>query len=144
MRYTTVTPIEAADLCAGILEQNFRESGLRGFDFNLSRETYEVLTMQGDAFGIVALDGDRPVGVVSVFIGPDPHISETVALNDTIFVLPEYRACGVGGQLFVRAEREAKARGAVIFFWQVGIDSPLDRALRRRCEPDQISYARRL
>lgn len=144
MRYRTCTPVEAADLCAGILEQNFKESGLRGAEFDLCRETYEMLTEQGDSFAVVAFDGNRPIGVVDVFVGPDPHTSLTVALNDTIYVLPEYRGRGVGGQLFARAEREAKARGVAVFFWQVGIGSPLDQALRRRCEPDQISYARRL
>lgn len=144
MEYRTCTPIETADLCAALLDQNFRESGLRGFDFCLNREAYEALSIQGDSFGIVALDDGRPVGMVSVFVGPDPHITRAVALNDTIFVLPEYRPRGIGGQLFVRAEREAKARGAVVFFWQVGIGSPLDQALQRRCAPDQVSYARRL
>lgn len=144
MKYLTCTPAETADLCASILEKNFLESGLKGFDFRLNRETYEALSIQGDSFGIVALDDGRPVGMVSVFVGPDPHISRLVALNDTIYVLPEYRPRGIGGQLFVRAEREAKARGAVVFFWQVGLNSPLDRALQRRGAPDQISYARRL
>lgn len=144
MNYITCTPLEAADICAGILEQNFKESGLAGFDFRLNRDTYEVISLQGTSFGIVALDDGLPVGLVSVFVGPDPHISSLVALNDTIFVLPEYRSRGVGGQLFARAEREAKSRGAVVFFWQVGVGSPLDRALQRRCAPDQVSYARRL
>ena len=145
MRYVTVTPLETATLCAGLLKQNWEESGLKvGLPFRLDREQYDLLSIQGDSFGIVAFDGERPIGFVSVFVGPDPHTSRTVALNDSIYVLPEYRVRGVGGQLFVRAEREARARGVAVFFWQVGIDSPLDRALRRRCEPDQISYARRL
>lgn len=144
MRYETVTPIEAADICAGILEANYKESGTPGFDFCLHRETYEAVTFDGRSFAIVAFDGDKPVGVVSVFIYDDPHMSVLLALNDTIYCLPEYRARGVGGQLFVRAEREARMRGCAAFLWQVGIGSPLDRALARHGAPDQNCYIRRL
>lgn len=144
MRYETVTPIEAADICAGILEANFKESGNPNFEFCLHRESYEGISFVGTSFAIVAFDGDKPVGVVCVFAGKDPHTSQLSALNDTIYCLPEYRARGVGGQLFVRAEREARARGCATFIWMVGIGSPLDKALARRCAPDQVSYTRRL
>ena len=144
MRYETVTPIEAVTLCAPFLEANFKESGLPGFEFELHRETYEAVAFDGASFAIVAFDDEKPVGVVSVFVAPDPHVSLKLALNDTIYCLPEYRARGVGGQLFVRAEREARARGCAAFLWQVGIGSLLDRALRRHGAPDQISYIRRL
>lgn len=144
MRYETVTPIEAADICAGILEANYKESGTPGFDFCLHRETYEAVTFDGKSFAIVAFDGAKAVGVVSVFICNDPHTSQLFAINDTIYCLPNYRARGVGGQLFVRAEREASLRGCATFLWQVGIGSSLDRALARHGAPDQNCYIRRL
>lgn len=143
MRYEIFPHSWVLKHCRQLLEDNFRESGLKGFDFKPDLETYEALSAT-DSFCLVAADEGVPIGICSVFVTRDLHTSQLIAINDTIYCRPEYRERGVGGQLFVRAEREAKARGVSVFFWQVGVDSPLDKALRKRSPIDQVAYARRL
>ena len=133
MRYEVTTLSRVCKDCGALLEANHRESGMLGHPLRADAAQYEALDRQTPSFAIVAFDGDRAVGVSAVLIGVHPHTSTLFAQNDTLFVLPPYRARSVGGILFVKSEREAKRRGAETFLWTCPIDSPLAVALEKRC-----------
>lgn len=137
MRYETVTPTEFVKRCRHLFEQNYTEAALLGHPFNLFEDFYSQAEESTPSFAIVAYDGGEVVGYCSVFIGMHQHTSVAMATNDAIFVLPEYRSGLLTGQLFVRSEREAKARGAVAFQWVVPVRSPLYKALLVRTPKDE-------
>lgn len=133
MRYEVTTLARVCRDYGVLLEANHGESGMLGHPLRLDVAQYEALDKHTKSFAIVALDGDKAVGVSAVLIGKHPHTSTLFAQNDTLFVLPHYRTRSVGGILFVKSEREAKRRGAESFLWTCPIDSPLSAALEKRC-----------
>ena len=99
--------LQARQLCTDLIQHNFAESGLKGFPLALNDAVYEALDAVGLSFSLVAFDGERPVGLCSVFISVHPQTTGLFATNDTIFCMQAYRSRGVGGRLIVLAEREA-------------------------------------
>lgn len=142
MRYETVKLTEVIRTCMPLIEANFSETGTCG-SLNLDLKLYESLDAS-PSFGIVALNNQGiPVGIVSVFVSKHQHTQELVATNDTLYCTPEYRKVGLGGKLFLLAEREAKARGVKFFQWVVHEGSGMDRSLARRSYlAKQIVYFR--
>lgn len=128
-----------------MIRENFAETGLPGHSLNLFHDGYRALDLATDSFGIVARDSDGAVlGFATVIIGHHLHTSELFAQNDTIFCHPSARARGVGGRLFALAEKEAKRRGAKMFFWSAPVDSGLTSALNKRAEFQQVIFIREL
>ena len=140
--------LQARQLCADLIQHNFAESGLRGFPLVLNDAVYEALDAVGLSFSLVAFDGERPVGLCSVFISVHPQTTGLFATNDTIFCMQVYRSRGVGGRLIVLAEREAKQRGCIAFQWQSAVGSSLATALAKRHSDSYpvplITFIRRL
>lgn len=132
MKFETMTLKQALPVVRGLLQENFDETGLPGRKLKVHEATYEALSEARAGFAIVAFDYDRPVGFASVFLSIHQHTSELCATNDTVFLLPTYRGTSLGGQLIVRAEREARMHGARLFLWQVVADTPIDRAFASR------------
>ena len=131
MRYEVVRLTEIVRTCMPLIEANFAETGTCG-KLNLDKTLYAALD-DSPSFGIVAISQDgKPVGMVSVFVSKHQHTQELVATNDTLYCTPEYRKVGLGGRLFLLAEREAKARGVKYFQWAVHEGSGMDHALARR------------
>lgn len=116
-----------------LLSENHAESGMTGHPLRLALPIYEALDEESPSFAIVAFDGTEAVGVAAVIVSVHPHTSTLFAQNDTLYVKPAYRGRNVGGVLFVKAEREARALGAVSFLWSAPVDSPLAAALEKRC-----------
>ena len=110
MRFETVSPIEFVKRCRDLFDQNYAEAALPGHQFNLDESAYVQYEKQTPSFAIVAYDGEVLAGFCSVFVSFHQHTSEVMATNDAIFVRPKYRSGVLAGQLFVKAEREAKAR----------------------------------
>ena len=67
MRYETMSLLQARQLCTDLIQHNFAESGLKGFPLALNDAVYEALDAVGLSFSLVAFDGERPVGLCSVF-----------------------------------------------------------------------------
>lgn len=132
MKFETMTLKQAFPVVRGLLLENFDETGLPGRKLKVHEATYEALSAAGAGFAIVAFDYERPVGFASVFLSIHQHTSELCATNDSLFLLPAYRRGALGGQLIVRAEREARKRGARFFLWQCVSDTQIDRALSSR------------
>lgn len=131
MRYEVVKLTEVIRTCKPLIEANFAETGTCG-SLKLDMNLYDALD-DSPSFGIVAFGrDDKPVGMVSVFVSKHQHTQELVATNDTLYCTPEYRKVGLGGRLFLLAEKEAKARGVKYFQWAVHEGSGMDRALARR------------
>lgn len=131
MRYEVVKLTEIIRTCMPLIEANFRETGTCG-KLNLDKALYAALD-DSPSFGIVAVNQDgKPVGMVSVFVSKHQHTQELVATNDTLYCTPEYRRVGLGGRLFLLAEKAAKARGVKYFQWAVHEGSGMDHALARR------------
>ena len=53
--------------------------------------------------------------------------------TDDIAVSPEYRRCGIGGQLLKAVEGEARARGAIRAFLEVRVSNLPAMALYEKC-----------
>lgn len=140
MRFETVSPIEFVKRCRYLFEQTYAEAALLGHQFNLDESAYVQYEKQTPSFAIVAYDGEVLAGFCSVFVSFHQHTSEVMATNDAIFVLPKYRSGVLAGQLYVRAEREAKARGAVAFQWIVPVRSPLYKALLLRTPQEKRQW----
>lgn len=136
MTFDVVSLCFLLDNFPDMLAANFAETGLPGRAFAPARSVYEVFDRSTPSFGIVArgLEG-HPVGYAAILIGPQLHTSDLIAQNDAVYVVPEFRGSGVGGRLFVEAEREAKRRGAGLFAWQVGKSSGFTKTLQRRTSP---------
>jgi GNAT superfamily N-acetyltransferase len=133
MKFETLTLKQALPIVRDLLQENFNETGLPGRRLCVHEATYEALSEAGASFAVVAFDEDeRAVGFASVFLSIHQHTSELCATNDTVFLLPTYRGTSLGGQLIVRAEREARKHGARLFLWQVVADTPIDRAFASR------------
>lgn len=134
MTYDTMPIIEAISLCRPLLELNFDETGFPVGMLDPDLSAYAALDKHTPSFAIVARDGLEPVGLAVVFVLRHPHTSTLFAQNDTLFVRKDRRNVPVGAVLFAKAEREARARGAKAFLWDVPQGSTIDRALARRCE----------
>lgn len=132
MQFETLTLRQGLPLLRCLLQENFDETGLPGRKLCVHEATYEAISDADAGFAIAALEDGAPVGFVSVFLSIHQHTSEPVATNDSLYVLPKYRGTSVGGQLVVRAEREAKKRGAKFFLWQVVDGTPIDKAFASR------------
>lgn len=144
MRYELMSSYELLKKHRDLLEKNFCESG-EGEAFCASLDFYRELSRATDGFAYAVYDGNRIIGAASVFVAPHQHNGELTAMNDTIFVLPEFRKTAVPGRLFVLCEREAAKRGCRTFQWTCGTDSPMAAALaRREHEACQITFTRRL
>lgn len=102
---------------------------------------YEQYGEKSPSFAIVAYDDAGEVaGFCSVFVSLHQHTSEVMATNDVLFVLPKYRSGLLAGRLFVRAEAEAKARGAVAFQWVAPVRSQLYKALLHRTPQEKRQW----
>ena len=77
--------------------------------------------------GIGAFDGEKAVGFALATV-----VFEDVETDD-IAVSPEYRRCGIGGQLLKAVEGEARARGAIRAFLEVRVSNLPAMALYEKC-----------
>jgi GNAT superfamily N-acetyltransferase len=91
---------------AAIVERHWQEVGLHKdkMPLDVDWEKYHVLEDQGFLRLISARAGDLLVGYASFLVLPHLHYAQTLhALNDAIYVAPEYR--GVGVRLIRAAEK---------------------------------------
>ena len=79
------------------------------------REHYEANLTNPISFQMGAFDQGKMVGLVDATLWNESGMIKGVksVCLDNIFVLPEFRRCGVGAKLFDAAEQWAKEQGAV-------------------------------
>ena len=147
MRYETVSSLVGMERTRHLHEAAFAEAGVPCASMCIEEPYYAELEKYTKSFFILAYDGEELAGFVSVFVVTHQHTCEPVATNDVIFVRHKYRSGVLAGRLFVMAEREAAARGAVSFQWQAPVRSPLFKTLLART-PDrsgvQVTFTRPL
>lgn len=85
------------------------------FHIDMDWDLYRALDSIGKLLTCTARDESRLVGWHLSVIGPHPHYRSTVfGLQDTYYVLPEYRSDPMTGiRLFMFMEEESRRRGAL-------------------------------
>jgi GNAT superfamily N-acetyltransferase len=74
--------------------------------------TYHALESLGQVFMMVCRVDGRMVGYHLGFVRRQLHYADSLAMaTDIYFILPEYRKCGIGVELFRESEKALKARG---------------------------------
>lgn len=117
--------VETYPQAKALIEANWAETG---FDFPLELDlgAYQLMVEQGLLFALGAFDGDALVGYCTVTVIGHPYNKAIrIASNDALFVAPNYRNGLLPGKLILRAEKEAKARGASRFSWHCRAGTPL-------------------
>lgn len=81
---------------------------------------YAMLELQGKLLCFSGRVGGKLKGYSAFFFAPLMHYSHTMAaVNDIIFLHPDYRSAGYGAGLIQYAERELKALGAVAISYHI-------------------------
>ena len=71
----------------------------------------ERLRQRGDYFGVMALDGDRPVALINCFEGFSTFMARPLMNVHDVYVDPDYRSQGLARRMLQRVEAEARTRG---------------------------------
>ncbi len=82
-------------------------------EFNPDGERYFLYEEMGSLFGMTARDEGRLVGHAIMYITKSMHTQTTVAREDVIFLLPEYRKGRNALRFFQFSEQECRKRGAL-------------------------------
>jgi GNAT superfamily N-acetyltransferase len=109
-------------------------------------QAYAALESAGLLIGLIAYDGEQPIGyAVTVLNHSHLHYADlATAMNDVLFVLPEYRGASRAGlRLIAETERIAKERGAQLVMWHAKRDTALEGLLPRLgYEVQDVIYSR--
>lgn len=93
------------------MEAHWEEAGSQ-FDIKnleLDKELYTALQAQGSYDGVEAFYDGKPIGYMSFFISPNPHLKgQLVAQSDAFYVHPEYRGIGVFSKMRKESEKILK------------------------------------
>ena len=65
----------------------------------------------GEGAGLLAFDGDRPVGIALCFVGFSSFKAKPLLNIHDLAVLPDYRGQGIGRQLLAAVEQTAREKG---------------------------------
>ncbi|MGT0250413.1 GNAT family N-acetyltransferase [Burkholderia pyrrocinia] len=71
----------------------------------------DVLGYEDRSFGFLAVDQDKPVGVLMMTEGVAIFAEGAYGMITELYVAPEYRSCGVAADLVKRAAAFGKSRG---------------------------------
>lgn len=104
---------------------------------------YDLAAANGQVFTLGVFDGEQLIGYSLNFFGQHLHYSElTVAENDVIYLVPEYRNAHVGALLIEQTELEAMRLGARLMLWHAKESTPLASILTRRCDVQDIVFSK--
>ena len=97
-----------------LAEMHYKESQLfrRGQSFNPKFERYNQYAQMGCFIQFTVRDEGRMVGYGGVYLVPSMHTQELTAMEDTWFLLPEYRKGWNAMKFFKFMEKVVKERGA--------------------------------
>jgi GNAT superfamily N-acetyltransferase len=135
-RYTEAIAKEITPL----LERHWREIAnyQEVIPLAVNFEAYRQADAGGKLLVLVAREGDSMIGYSVFMLIRSPHYrSSLFAMNDVIYVLPEYRKGRTGLALIRESEKLLKARGCVKISWHVkdrnadGTPNPLSAILRK-------------
>lgn len=127
-----VNPAEWMPRIRPMLEANWHETGF-SFPFDPDIKAYDALFRAGLLFAVRAEFEGETVGYCTVMVSGHAHNpSVKFAANDALYVAPEFRKGLTAGRLIVKAEEEARARGASWFSWHCRAGTSLGEILKAR------------
>jgi len=94
----------------GEMQRRLASEGVPIGDYNLRLSDYFAAWKDGWLLNfVVRLDG-KPIGYSNVYLTNDMHNGELIAMEDTIYILPQHRN-GIGRKLAKAVLEELKGRG---------------------------------
>lgn len=94
---------------------------------NPDYDVYYKLEEQGVLHIVTARDNDVLIGYYISFVHPNPHYKNTLfAVNDILFVHPDYRGGSTAYRMFKYAFAALKELGAVIITIHMKTDAPFE------------------
>ena len=104
LRIETATKTDTECLVR-LLEKLFNLEAEFAFDYNLSTQAItHILENQSVGEIIIAKDGDKVIGMVTLLYTISTALGGRVVLLEDMFVLEDYRKYGVGSQLLAKAK----------------------------------------
>jgi len=113
--------------------------------FNPNWELYLDQYRKGGVFSFTARDGNELVGYCFfTFITMSHYKHITLAINDTLYLKPEYRKGMTGYKLITKAEEEVKKLNVQEIMWRTKLgDSNFGKLLERLGYfPEEVSYTK--
>lgn len=112
--------------------RSFNDAACPGEYLGFKRDFYAQLIKHNLGLILVAFDGDKPIGWCGGYLSNDTYRKHRLLLQESIFVLPEYRQSKTAGKLMLEFERQAEmlpdCRGVL---WTAHPDTAFDRLLKR-------------
>jgi len=116
IRYDDVTDAGAvAGMALALTEEISARTGARQFDLSLADTTALAarLMSEGHLAVVLAVEGEQPVGFVSISFGYALYAGGALATIQEFFVIPRLRSRAIGAMLVARAEQVARERGCL-------------------------------
>ena len=125
---------EWIERAAPLLQQHWEEIALNKQLMVLKpdAETYRRLEQQDKLVSVGAFDGDELVGYSVNLLHNHLHYADlVVAMNDVLYLAPEYRQGSAGRRLLDATEKAVRTRGARMLCWHAKPETALNAILPR-------------
>ena len=142
--------LDAGVICSldPVVEANWAETGgYADLELNVDWETYRQLDALGVFYAFVVYEGSEIIGYSFYIRAPShPHdMTKQFAVQDTFYVLPEYRHKGAAFNLMAYVEAYFLNEGVHIISQAAKPDSPFNKVLEKRgYEHTENMYLKRL
>lgn len=117
-----------------LLEKHWQEIALNQDKIKLNPDwpRYESLDLSGNLAIFTVRDDGKLIGYFVLFIMPHIHYSDHIfAVNDILFIDPEYRRGSMAIRFFKFAEEELKKRGTSVIVINSKVHAPFGKILER-------------
>jgi GNAT superfamily N-acetyltransferase len=137
LKSTSMRPIVASEWierAAPLLQQHWEEIALNKQLMVLKpdAETYRRLEQQNKLVSVGAFAGDELVGYSVNLLQNHLHYADlVVAMNDVLYLAPEYRQGSAGRRLLDATEKAVRDRGARMLCWHAKPETALNAILPR-------------
>ena len=112
-----------------LLEEHYQEVAMyqEHIAFNPNYDVYRVMEEMGSCLVYTARDGGALVGYVVTFLQNNPHYQDHIwAVNDIVYVCPEYRHTEVAPEMLQTLEAELKERGVSVMTFHMKTFKPFE------------------
>lgn len=113
---------------------------------NPSYDAYRKLEDSGKLYILTVREDGRLVGYYVSIVTKNPHYMDEVwAINDIMYLHPDYRKALTGYTMIRKAEEDLKKMGATVSTVHVKVAHPCDSLMNRLGYlPNEINYIRKL
>lgn len=104
-----------------LLEAHWREiAHYQDILLNPDWEFYSLIEQDDRLRIFTARDGGRLIGYAAFFVGPNRHYKYSIqAVQDVIFLHPEYRGARVGAKLILYADEQCRAENIQVIYHHI-------------------------